>query len=170
MKRTTLALAVAIAAAAGVLISGGLATSQGPATEQLFGALSGANEIGPDGKKRAGDPDGSGGATGTIDPQPGPNDTLCVGLVFKNLGTPAAAHIHRGGANVNGPVVVGFFGPPTQNPPPPNGDPGSFSTCTSISDTLAGELLKNPHDFYWNVHTNQFPGGAIRDQVSSKKA
>src|ERR671917_1353266 len=121
MKRTTLALAVAIVAAAGVLVSGGLATSQGPATEQLFGALSGAKEIGPDGKKFAGDPDGSGGATGTIKDEPGSSSTLCVGLVFKRLGTPAAAHIHRGNAGENGPVVVGFFGPPTQTPPPANG-------------------------------------------------
>jgi hypothetical protein len=170
MKRTTLALAVAIVAAAGVLVSGGLATSQGPATEQLFGALSGTNEIGPDGKKRAGDPDGSGGATGTIEDKLGASSDLCVGLTFKNLGTPVAAHIHRGNAGENGPVVVGFFGPPTQTPAPPNGDPGAFSTCVSISDTLAGELLKTPHKFYWNVHTNEFPGGAIRDQVSSKKA
>ena len=170
MKRTTLALAVAALAAAGVLVSGGLATSQGPETEQLFGALSGANEIGPDGKKRAGDPDGSGGATGTIHDQPGDTSDLCIGLVFKNLGTPVAAHIHRGKANENGPVVIGFFGPPTATPPPPSGDPGSFADCVTISDTLAGELLKNPHHFYWNVHTDQFPGGAIRDQVSSKRA
>src|SRR5918998_4230964 len=129
MKRTTLALAVAIAAAAGVLVSGGLATSQGPATEQLFGALSGANEIGPDGKKRAGDPDGNGGATGTIDDQAGPNATLCVGLVFKNIDPPVAAHIHRGKPSENGPVVVGFFGPPTSTDPPASGDPGSFSDC-----------------------------------------
>ena len=170
MKRTTLALAVALAAAAGVLVSGGLATSQGPATEQLFGALSGAKEIGPDGKKRAGDPDGSGGATGTIADKPGATSDLCVGIVFKKIGTPVAAHIHRGNAGENGPVVVGFFGPPTQTAPPPSGDPGSFSDCVEISDTLAADLLKNPSHFYWNVHTNQFPGGAIRDQVFTKKA
>src|SRR5688500_11852796 len=98
MKRTTLALAVALAAAAGILVSGGLASSQGPASEQLFGALSGAKEIGPDGKKGAGDPDGSGGATGTIKNDAGPSSTLCVGLVFQGLGTPTAAHIHRGNA------------------------------------------------------------------------
>ena len=170
MKRTTLALAVAIAAAAGILVSGGLATSQGPATEQLFGALSGANEIGPDGKKRAGDPDGNGGATGTIKNDAGANSTLCVGLVFKGLGTPTASHIHRGNAGENGPVIIGFFGPPTQTPPPPSGDPGSFSDCVSIPDTLAAELRKTPHKFYWNVHTTQFPNGAIRDQVFGKTA
>jgi hypothetical protein len=170
MKRTTLALAVAALATAGVLLSSGLATSRGPETQQLFGALSGANEIGPDGKKHAGDPNGSGGATGTIADQPGDMSELCVGIVFKGLSTPVASHIHRGNAGENGPIVVGFFGPPTSTPPPPTGDPGSFSDCVPISDTLAGELLKNPHKFYWNVHTDQFPGGAIRDQVSRKNA
>ncbi|HEX2085818.1 MAG TPA: CHRD domain-containing protein [Solirubrobacteraceae bacterium] len=170
MKRTTIALTVALLAAVGIVTSVVIAAAPPPDNEQLFGALSGANEVGPDGKKNAGDPDGSGGATGTIDDQPGPNSELCVGLVFKNIGTPTASHIHRGKPSEAGPVVVGFFGPPTQTPPPPSGDPGSFSDCVTISDTLAAELLKNPSHFYWNVHTQQFPGGAIRDQVFTKKA
>jgi hypothetical protein len=61
--------------------------------------------------------------------------------------------------------VVGFFGPPTQTPPPANGDPGAFAGCVTISDALASELRRNPKGFYWNVHTSQFPNGAIRDQV-----
>ena len=170
MKRTTFALAVALLAAASVLVAAGAATSKGPKSETLFGALSGANEIGPNGKKGAGDPDGSGGATGTIRDQTGPNSTLCVGIVFENLGTPTAAHIHRGDKKVNGPVVVGFFGPPTSTPPPPSGDPGAFGGCVSISDSLAAEIQQNPKGFYWNVHTNEFPGGAIRDQVFTRKA
>ena len=170
MRRTTLAFAVAIVAAAGVLAATGLATGEGPKTEQLFGALSGAKEVGPDGKKGAGDPDGTGAATGTIDDQVGPNSELCVGLVFQEIGTPTAAHIHRGQPNETGGVVVGFFGPPTSTAPPPSGDPGSFSDCVTISDTLANELLAQPHRFYWNVHTNEFPGGAIRDQVFTRKA
>src|SRR5688500_1550193 len=169
MKRTTLALAVAIVAAAGVLVSGGLATSQGPATEQLFGALSGTNEIGPDGKKRAGDPNGTGGATGTIKDQPGENSDLCVGLVFKDLGAPAAAHIHRGKAHEHGPVVVGFFGAPTSTGPPSSGDPGAFGGCVSITDALAREIQKTPSHFYWNVHTSEFPNGAIRSQVRGRR-
>ena len=80
-----------------------------------------------------------------------------------------AAHIHRGTAGENGPVVVGFFGPPTSTAPPSSGDPGAFSTCVSITDQLAGEILKTPHRFYWNVHTAAFPGGAIRGQVSAKR-
>ena len=169
MKRITLALAVAVMAAAGVLALGGMATSKPATGKQLYGALSGAKEIGPDGKKRAGDPDGTGGATGIIKDQAGANSDLCVGLVFKGLDAPAAAHIHRGKANENGPVVVGFFGPPTQTAPPSSGDPGAFSDCVSITDTLARELLKKPSRFYWNVHTGAFPGGAIRDQVSTRR-
>jgi CHRD domain len=166
MQRKSLAAMTAIVAVGGIVGVGTAAGGDGKkGDKQLFGALNGRNEIGPDGKKGAGDPDGTGGATGTIKDQPGANSDLCIGLTFKNLGTPTAAHIHRGRKNENGPVVVGFFGPPTATPPPPSGDPGSFADCVSISDTLAGELRRRPKSFYWNVHTNQFPNGAIRDQV-----
>lgn len=170
MKRTTLALAVALVAAVGVFAFSGLASSAGSGTKQLQGTLSGKKEIGPDGKKGAGDLNGSGAAAGTIKDQAGENSDLCVGLVFQGIGTPAAAHIHRGNANTNGPVVIGLFGPPTQTAPPSSGDPGSFSDCVSIPDSLAREFLKNPRKFYWNVHTSEFPNGAIRGQVRTRKA
>ena len=170
MKRTTLALSVALVAAVSVFAFSGLATGAGSGTKQLLGALSGAKEVGPDGKKRAGDLDASGAAAGTIKDKAGGNSDLCVGLVFQGLGTLVASHIHRGQPNEAGPVVVGLFGPPTQTAPPASGDPGAFAGCVEISDALARELQKNPRKFYWNVHTSEFPGGAIRGQVRTKRA
>jgi hypothetical protein len=167
MQRVHLAAGIAVVSTTGVLALAGIAGGDGKRGDDrtLFGDLNGRNEIGPDGRRGAGDPDGRGGATGTIKEQPGDTSTLCVALTFKNLGTPTASHIHRGRRNENGPVVVGFFGPPTQTAPPASGDPGAFAGCVEITDLLAAELLDNPRGFYWNVHTSEFGPGAIRGQV-----
>ncbi|MBA3328570.1 MAG: CHRD domain-containing protein [Solirubrobacterales bacterium] len=123
----------------------------------LLGVLNGRNEIGPDGRKGAGDPDGQGTASAVID-----GDQLCFGLTVKNLGAPAAAHIHRGRKDVNGPVVITLTAPQA-------GDPGASSGCVAVAGDLARDLLRHPNRFYWNVHTAEFPGGAIRDQVFAKR-
>ena len=67
----------------------------------LFALLKGRNEIGADGRRGAGDPDGRGGFTALI-----ANDQVCFGLTVDNIATPIAAHIHRGKPSQNGPIVV----------------------------------------------------------------
>ena len=122
----------------------------------LFGVLSGKNEIGQDGKKGAGDPDGRGSATAIVD-----GNQLCYGLTVKNIRTPQAAHIHRGTKGQNGPIVVPLKAPDA-------GDPGAASGCAEVSSGVLRALLKNPKRFYWNVHTQDFPAGAVRGQVFAK--
>jgi hypothetical protein len=45
---------------------------------------------------------------------------------------------------------------------------GSSSGCTTVGvdRDLAKDILKNPEDYYVNVHTTLFPYGAIRGQLS----
>jgi hypothetical protein len=119
----------------------------------LFAVLTGRNELGPDGNGGAGDPDGFGSFTATVD-----GTQLCFGITVKNLDQPVAAHIHRGRPNENGPVVV----PLTQ---PATGDPGASSGCVTVDAALADEILRHPRKFYANVHTAAFPGGAVRGQL-----
>jgi hypothetical protein len=59
---------------------------------------------------------------------------------------------------VNGPIDV-----PLSHPA--SGDPGSSSGCDATSAELAREIQSHPRDFYVNVHTNDFPGGAVRGQL-----
>jgi CHRD domain len=128
-----------------------------PAARDLkFGGMLGANEIGPSGPG-AGDPDGRGSASITlVDP-----DTVCFGLTADNIAAPVAAHIHRGPKGVNGPVVVTLT-------PPATGDPGASSGCVGgVAPELIAEIRHHPKAFYFNVHTADFPGGAIRGQVFS---
>src|SRR5215207_2662715 len=88
-----------------------------PKNTTFFATLLGRNEIGPDGKRRAGDLDGQGGATVvTTDTQ------LCFAVAVRGISTPAAMHVHRGRPNKNGDIVV----PLTQ---PTSGDPGASAGC-----------------------------------------
>lgn len=113
--------------------------------------LLGSNEVG-----NVFDPDGFGTATATIDPHSGQVDWA---ITFSNLWTVVAAHIHSGAAGVNGPMIINFAVPsgPSRS--------GSFSGSVVDPDALAISAL-NASDFYFNVHTTEFPGGAIRGQLA----
>lgn len=76
-----------------------------------------------------------------------------------------ATHIHSGLAGANGDVVV--FLAATLN--------GTNKGCTSamgggnntpLSEALIDSIRKSPEAFYVNVHTTEFPNGAIRGQLS----
>ena len=82
---------------------------------------------------------------------------VCYRLHAANVTLPTvAAHIHRGAAAVNGPVVVPFTAP---------GQDGNSSGCTNADAALIGEIIANPAGFYVNVHTKEHPAGAIRAQL-----
>jgi CHRD domain-containing protein len=84
---------------------------------------------------------------------------VCFTLSARGIALPAvAAHIHRGAAGANGPVIV------TVTPPDAN---GSSRGCVESTAAIVAEILGNPAGFYANVHTPQFPGGAIRGQLSA---
>lgn len=114
----------------------------------LFAVLLGENEL------PAADPDG-GGAANVIIHQ---GTQLCWGITVTGLDTPTAAHVHRGDKHENGPIVVGLSAPAT-------GDPGASSGCVSAPSELLAEILTKPKDFYVNVHSAAFPGGAVRGQL-----
>jgi hypothetical protein len=122
----------------------------------LFSVLTGRNEVDASGRRGAGDPDGRGSFTAIID-----GDQLCFGVTVANLDQPTAAHIHPGRRNQSNPPVV----PLTQ---PASGDPGAASGCVTVDPTVAQAILKNPHKYYFNVHTAAFPNGAVRGQLARK--
>jgi hypothetical protein len=153
---------VAVASALGVsaAVAGGdkgKSKSKSNSNAPLFAALNGKNEISAQtGKKGAGDPDGRGGATVLID-----GTQVCFGITVRDIAQPNAAHIHRGKRNENGPIVVTLT-------PPSNGDPGASSGCTTATADLAAEIQRHPRRFYVNVHTGDFPAGAVRGQLKRK--
>jgi hypothetical protein len=147
---------LALASAVCIGVSLALASVAGAARNPLFAALNGKNEIAQDGTKGAGDSDGAGSFSAVI------KDTaLCYGLAVRDIENPIAAHIHRGGPNKNGPIVVPLTAPKT-------GDPGHSSNCKTLSSRLIAQIRGNPGRFYVNVHTDDFKDGAIRGQLFSR--
>ena len=124
------------------------------ATTHAFGeatvgaALNGANEVG------GGDPDGTGSAVVHLDHAAG---QICYELTVTNIATATGAHIHIGGAGVNGGVVVALT--------PPDGS-GSSSGCVAVDRGSIKSILVDPPAYYVNIHNAEFPGGAIRGQLS----
>ena len=137
---------------------------------QVF--LTGQNEVGPDGRLGAGDPDGS--AKAMIENDHG---MLVWTMDYENISGQGISglHIHGPGATptTNRPVFIDFpllidFPPP--GIPLPNGT--IFGTVSSADDpALASKLqqvFENPHEFYLNLHTTGaggFPDGAVRGQL-----
>jgi CHRD domain len=142
MLAAILALAIAGPASAAKLGGG----DQGG--RQLATALTGAEEV-----PNPGDPDGTGFAAVTVNPGQG---VLCYELSVRNIAPAAAAHIHEAPRGMAGDVRVHLL--------PPTG--GSSSGCVEVGRTLAKEILQDPADYYVNVHNAEFPGGALRGQLS----
>ena len=92
-----------------------------------------------------------------------------VNLVAAN--TAVGMHIHTGGADVAGPVVIssGLSGANTQ--PIKAGSDVIHLTAFVDGSNAAGlaalkDLFVNPAGYYANVHTTDFPGGIMRGQLS----
>jgi CHRD domain len=117
---------------------------------KLSATLTGAAEVpGP------GDPDGAG--TATIRLRVG-QAQVCHSISASNITLPAmAAHIHVAPAGVAGPVVVPLITPDSD---------GSVEGCVSAPRALIKQILKNHAGYYVNVHTSDYPAGAIRGQLS----
>jgi len=144
-----------VLAATAALAAGGVAIAHSDrGGDPLFAVLDGGNEISPEGKALAGDPDGFGSATVLL---AGPRK-ICYGLTVASIGTPVGAHIHVGRAGENGPVVV-----PLVNPA--KGAAGASSGCVRVDRELVKAIHAHPKNYYVNVHTEAFPAGAVRGQL-----
>lgn len=162
MKRTILGV-VAVSAVAGAVVipsfavgnarrTQGTLTAMQQAERPFIADLRGSNEFpGP------GDGDGIGAATLSFDGIDDTTTQVCWDMSYSGITAPTAAHIHPGAAGTAGAPIVDF-GTPTAN---------KFSGCRDITKTLADSIVANPANFYINVHTPEFPGGAIRGQLAA---
>ena len=116
-----------------------------------------ATLAGGDAEVPPGDPDGSGSASIVIDPAAG---TLCWDFSTTDVGAGTMSHIHAGAAGVAGDVVV---------PLNTDGFEESSEGCIEPMEDAAvlQEILDAPGDYYVNVHTEEFPGGAVRGQLAT---
>jgi hypothetical protein len=137
------ALAVAVLAGLAVLCGSAGAATGGPKT--INTNMSGIQAV------PSGEPKGRGSAKITLNAAKG---KVCFDLTWAKIGTPTAAHIHKGATNKSGNVVVPLFAGKAKH-----------KGCVSAAKTVVAAIVKKPDGYYVNVHTSKYPAGAIRGQL-----
>jgi hypothetical protein len=130
-----------------------LLAAAGPAaaaTTTLTARASAANEVPTPGPAGA-----TASATFTIDTSSG---QVCYTATASGLPAPAAAHIHKGASGVAGPVVVPLDASKIN---------GGARTCLTADTALVADIVANPANYYFNVHTPEFSAGAARGQLTA---
>lgn len=131
----------------GALIAGGSAlAAKTSVSKTITGPMTGAQEV------PKGSPTGKGTARITLDSTKG---QICFKLTWSKIKAPVAAHIHKGAKGTSGPIVVPLF----------TKAPAKHAGCVKASSQQITAIIKKPTGYYVNVHTSDYPDGAIRGQL-----
>ncbi|GAA1357089.1 CHRD domain-containing protein [Streptomyces beijiangensis] len=118
-------------------------------------SMRGANEIPVKDKPAVGDPDGT--ALELIQVK---GDQVSVTVNWRATGRPTMLHIHQGARGTNGDVKIDFSGLLAHSR-----DQRVTGTVQVTDAKLLDALKTDPASFYANLHTEEFPGGAVRGQL-----
>ncbi|MFG2649851.1 CHRD domain-containing protein [Streptomyces sp. NPDC048436] len=165
-RRALLAAGVAVAAAGGVAVAAPPAVADsgsGSGGASFVASLNGANEVPVQGGPAVGDKDGRALEFVRVE-----GDKVSVTVKWRGTGKPTALHLHQGAKGTNGGIKVDFTKLLSTK--------GTGSEATGKSHRVTGtvtvddaallaELKTNPGGFYANLHTAEFPGGAVRGQL-----
>ena len=150
--------------AAAVTIAGAAAFAEPVADggKKYIEKLTGQAEI--DAGALQADMDGQGTAHVTVNIG---QNRVCWNLTdLANLDPITASHIHNAPSTAAGPIKISFFH---------FGQPIDLEGCTEgsaqfpISRELLIDVVKNPQNYYVNIHTTAYPPGAIRGQLSNNR-
>jgi hypothetical protein len=107
-----------------------------------------------------------GSAFVTFDPI---NNTIAFETNTSGIANPSMAHIHRGAAGVNGPVIINFATNASQIAGGRASGAGPISVFQSqnilASDLTALANATTAAGYYVNVHSSLAPGGEVRGQL-----
>ena len=148
--------AVFIAALAVMLsVAGPVAADQataGNGGRPLSTTLTGATEVpGP------GDSNATGQATVWLNQGQG---RVCFDISWADVGgTVTMGHIHVGAAGASGGVVVPLFSGSYA------GTDSASGCVQEVEPSLIKAIRMDPSDYYVNLHSTEFPGGALRGQL-----
>lgn len=102
-----------------------------------------------------GDDGASGSFEGTMELREASGE-LCYELTASGVSSEVvSAHIHRGGADEAGEIVIELQAPVD----------GSSSGCETVEAMDLVPLLEQTSNFYVNVHSQDHPDGAVRGQL-----
>lgn len=134
------------------------------AAGSLLAAPAGAGDTGPmrlgahmTGEREVpgpGDPDGRGRAQMKANLS---ENLFCFQLELIGLSEVTGGHIHMGHVGESGDIVINLH-------LEENGQDG----CVPAGRATLRRIMQNPQAFYINIHTDEFPAGAIRDQLSQR--
>lgn len=136
---------LAIASTALLVVMAGPAQAQ---KSDFQGTMKGSEVVpGP------GDSDGTGTFKISIDSA---SNQLCYDLAWQNIDQPNAAHVHVGGKDQAGQIMVDLNFPA-------NGP----KACIPIDSTTAGHMTGGPKSHYVDLHNGAFAEGAVRGQLQA---
>jgi hypothetical protein len=108
-----------------------------------------------------GDADGSGLAVLTMNPGTG---QVCYTITVENIGVPTEPAAGLGAAHIHDEATGGIFIDLETNW---TASDGGFTTsgCTATDREHILAIFMDPSAYYVNIHTVDFPGGAIRGEL-----
>jgi hypothetical protein len=83
---------------------------------------------------------------------------LCYDLDLQDIPDPTNAHIHEGGLQEEGPVVIDLEW---------DGDASGGAGCVDVDPAVLRSLQENPRLRYLDVHSERYPDGAARGQFQT---
>ena len=95
--------------------------------------------------------DGAGSANIIVDPL---GTEVCYTIQTSNIGPLTAAHIHEGRNGTSGPIAVTLSATTPEE-----------TKCVATTASIVKGLTSGDRAFYVDVHTSEFPDGAIRAQL-----
>ncbi|MGX1883599.1 CHRD domain-containing protein [Streptomyces sp. NPDC055287] len=140
----------------------------------LVASLNGSNEVPVQGGPAAGDKDGAALEFVKVE-----GSTVSFAVKWRGTGKPTALHLHQGPKGVNGGVKIDFtrqlgkgegkaMGEGKAKGEGEGGGKSRARTATGSVEVADAAVLKaltsDPTSFYANLHTAEFPGGAVRGQ------
>ena len=108
-----------------------------------------AELTGTTGAETAGDPDGR--ATATLSANPG-HDELCLTVVVSGVAPVTVVHLHAEAGGIGGPDVAAWT--------------EATGECVTVPGEVIRNIRKQPGEYYVDVHTAEFPNGALRGPLA----
>ncbi|MFB4312581.1 CHRD domain-containing protein [Actinomadura sp. 21ATH] len=128
----------------------------GAASPTLQSLSDGAQEVPNKEGKATGDPDGRATAFARS------HDAMVSwSFTWTGIGAPTTGHVHRGPEGANGPIAADLFSAPGGLPAGVTGLAG----MTQVGPAAARRIMADPAGHYTNLHTAEFPGGAVRGRL-----
>jgi CHRD domain/S-layer homology domain len=104
-----------------------------------------------------GDPNAQGIARLEVIPESG---EICMHVWVTGVTTPTAMHLHAGEEGESGPLVATLLKPII--------GAEVFDCIEGLDSSLLEAVVANPSNYYVDVHTTEYPDGAVRRQLSTE--